>query len=221
MEEKERYIIDRFDGDIFDTKKGYYPSNQTICEIINQQDKQIKELKKENKELEIKLAESEKERDGNYENYSICWKDNEYLKQQLEDAEEHIDNLELQLREQYQLVDKKDEQLAEKEQEIEKLNNNWNVLCDYLGDCIIKYDEEDINGIYSEVLEKANKLKKYDTSIAKTQNQKALEQLKKVKEFFLEEHRDEEMDTDYIITKDAGEIADYLLDQIKQLKEVK
>ena len=118
MEEKERYIIDRFDGDIFDTKKGYYPSNQTICEIINQQDKQIKELKKENKELEIKLEESEKERDGNYENYSICWKDNEYLKQQLEDAEEHIDNLELQLREQYQLVDKKDEQLAEKNKQL-------------------------------------------------------------------------------------------------------
>ena len=40
-----------------------------------------------------------------------------------------------------------------------------------------------------------------------------------MKEFFLEQHRDEEMDTDYLITKDAGEIADYLLDQIKQLKE--
>lgn len=49
----------------------------------------------------------------------------------------------------------------------------------------------------------------------------AVEQLEKVKEFFLEEHRDEEIDTDYIITKDAGEIADYLLDQIKQLKEMK
>ena len=47
----------------------------------------------------------------------------------------------------------------------------------------------------------------------------AVEQLEKVKEFFLKEHRDEEMDTDYIITKNAGEIADYLLDQIKQLKE--
>lgn len=49
----------------------------------------------------------------------------------------------------------------------------------------------------------------------------ATEQLEKVKKFFLEEHRDEEMDTDYIITKDAGEIADYILDQIKQLKEGK
>ena len=47
-----------------------------------------------------------------------------------------------------------------------------------------------------------------------------IEQLEKVKEFFLEEHRDEEMDTDYLITKDAGAIADYLLDQIKQLKEI-
>ena len=49
----------------------------------------------------------------------------------------------------------------------------------------------------------------------------AVEQLEKVKEFFLEEHRDEEMDTDYIITKDAGQIADYLLDRIKLLKEGK
>lgn len=48
-----------------------------------------------------------------------------------------------------------------------------------------------------------------------------IEQLEKVKEFFLKEHRDEEMDTDYIITKDAGEIADYLLDQIERLKEGK
>lgn len=49
MKEKKRYIIDRFDGDIFDTKKGYYPSNQTICEIINQQDKRIKELEEQEK----------------------------------------------------------------------------------------------------------------------------------------------------------------------------
>lgn len=48
-----------------------------------------------------------------------------------------------------------------------------------------------------------------------------IDKLEKVKKFFLEEHRDEEMDTDYIITKDAGEIADYILDQIKQLKEGK
>ena len=36
------------------------------------------------------LAEIEKERDANYENYSICWKDNEYLKKQLAEKEKEI-----------------------------------------------------------------------------------------------------------------------------------
>ena len=48
MEEKERYIIDHFGEDIFDTKIEDYPSNQMICETLNQQDKQIKELEQEN-----------------------------------------------------------------------------------------------------------------------------------------------------------------------------
>ena len=39
------------------------------------------------------------------------------LQKQLAEAEEHIDNLELQLREQYQIIEEKDEQLAEKEQD--------------------------------------------------------------------------------------------------------
>lgn len=55
MKEKERYIIDRFDDDIFDTKKEYYPSNQTICEIINKQDKRIKELEQKKAKLYSRL----------------------------------------------------------------------------------------------------------------------------------------------------------------------
>ena len=150
-------------------------------------------LEKEFADLEAKLTESKEERDGNYENYSICWKENTELKQQLEDAEEHIDNLELQLREQYQLVDEKDEQLAKKEKMLERI----------------------MSGEYipANIAEKSIKLHNQDKVSF------CIEQLEKVKEFFLEEHRDDEMDTDYIITKDAGQIADYLLDQIKQLKE--
>lgn len=45
--------------------------------------------------------------------------ENKELRKQLADAEEHIDNLELQLREQYQLVDKKDEEIALLEKEFE------------------------------------------------------------------------------------------------------
>lgn len=90
MEEKERYIIDRFDGDIFDTKKGYYPSNQTICEIINQQDKQIKELKKENKELEIKLDKCGTELVNAESLVSYLENENQQLKQQLHDLPNKI-----------------------------------------------------------------------------------------------------------------------------------
>ncbi len=56
MEEKERYIIDRFDEDIFDTKKEYYPSNQTICKIINQQDKENQQLKQQLHDLPKKIV---------------------------------------------------------------------------------------------------------------------------------------------------------------------
>lgn len=41
------------------------------------------------------------------------------LETELADAEEHIDNLELQLREQYQLVDEKDEEIALLEKALE------------------------------------------------------------------------------------------------------
>ena len=90
MEEKERYIIDRFDEDIFDTKKEYYPSNQTICEIINQQDNRIKELEKENKELEIKLDKCGTELVNAESLVSKLKKENKQLKQQLHDLPKKI-----------------------------------------------------------------------------------------------------------------------------------
>ena len=169
-------------------------NNIGVCFAINKNE--LTDCLQEHQMLKLKIADLEAKLTENEKEREL---DNSFWKQE---------------------CDRLQKALAEKKQEIESLKDNCNILCDYLGNCVVKYDEEDINGIYSEVLEKANKLKKYDTSIAKTQNQKALEQLKKVKEFFLEEHRDEEMDTDYIITKDAGQIADYLLDQIKLLKEV-
>ena len=50
----------------------------------------------------------------NNENYiKKLAEENQQLKQQLAEAEEHIDNLELQLREQYQIVDEKDQQLLD------------------------------------------------------------------------------------------------------------
>lgn len=54
-------------------------------------------------------------------------------------------------------------------------------------------------------------------NLKQAQKQLAVEELEKLKDFFLEPYRDEEMDTDFLITKDAGSIADYVLDRIKEL----
>lgn len=91
------------------------------------------------------------------------------------------------------------QQLAEKDKEIERLNLEFETQEDWQ--------------------EKWQKLYNETCNLNQDKISFAIEQLEHVKEFFLEQHRDEEMDTDYLITKDAGEIADYLLDQIKQLKE--
>ena len=120
------------------------------------------------------------------------------------------------------------QQLAEKEKEIERWHNNYkqrdrqfqSVRQRYhlLNRLQAKYHDKHKLHLSEmqclELVEENEKLQQDKISFW-------IEQLEKVKEFFLEEHRDEEMDTDYIITKDAGEIADYILDQIKQLNEGK
>lgn len=86
------------------------------------ENERIAELRQENKQLKKQLADMN-------EKYNACQEarkleigfnkqDKAQLKHQLaekdeefKDAEEHIDNLELQLREQYQLVDKKDNEI--------------------------------------------------------------------------------------------------------------
>lgn len=142
-------------------------------------------------DLEAKLAESESELEKQKEKYDKLYEC--YKKTSSED-----------LQDKYRLAEENEklkQQLAEKEKEIEELNDKllrnskWLKIADnYVGN-LKRHNQDKISF--------------------------AVEQLEKVKEFFLEEHRDEEMDTDYIITKDACQIAEHLLDQIKQLKEMK
>ena len=166
---------------------------EAYLKILNEKDKQIADLEAKLAESKEKNKQLVKALNGEvFINYKLPM-ENAQLKQQLEDAEEHIDNLELQLREQYQIVDEKDEQLAEKEKLLKRI----------------------MSGEYipANIAEKSLELSSQDKISF------CIEQLEKVKEFFLKEHKDEELDTDYIITKDAGEIADFLLNQIRQLKD--
>ena len=117
MEEKERYEWNsRFDEAIKDNQTGDIVN---AVEVLNKQDKRIKELEETNKVLSNELTKNSILKQDHIE--TCCGipifeipkmkAENQQLKQQLEDAEENIDNLELQLREQYQLVDEKVQQL--------------------------------------------------------------------------------------------------------------
>ena len=113
------------------------------------------------------------------------------------------------------------QRLADKEKEIESLKDNWNVLCDYLGDCVVKYDEEDVNGIYGEVLDKVNILKRYDYKRYQDKISFAVEQLEKVKEK-INDCPITDYDTNKHFVKMYQSDAIRQLDnQIKQLKEMK
>ena len=101
-------------------------------------------------------------------------------------------------------------QLQEKEKEVENLKDSWNVLCDYLGDCIVKFDKEDTYGIYSEILSKVNEIKKYDYKHNQDKISFTIEQLEKLKGEF-----------DCIYSNDtytSYQIDNKIDNQIKQLK---
>ena len=77
---------------------------------------------------------------------------------------------------------------------------------------------EAICDILNDQIERVKNLERENQQLKQSQKQLAVEELEKLKDFFLEPYRDEEMDTDFLITKDAGSIADYVLDRIKSLK---
>ena len=96
MEEKERYEFGQrtlfnnreelttFDGFNLDDFM------QIICKLLNQQDKQIKELEEENKELEIKLDKCGTELVNAESLVSYLENENQQLKQQLLDLPKKI-----------------------------------------------------------------------------------------------------------------------------------
>lgn len=46
-----RFLLDNLEDDIYDSAIDDHPSNQTICDALNEQDEYIKKLKQENQKL--------------------------------------------------------------------------------------------------------------------------------------------------------------------------
>ena len=143
MEEKERYKLESYNEafcQIHDTESGeWYLRKDLVTDLLNQQDKRIKELE---------------------EKYQDLKEDNDATTESLYACRTYLDK---------------------------NTSKMW-------------------------------ELEKENQQLKQSQKQLAVEELEKLKDFFLEPSRDEEMDTDFLITKDAGSIADYVLDRIKELK---
>lgn len=76
-----------------------------------------------------------------------------------------------------------DPKITELENEIERLNANWNSLCNYLGEQISKYGDDDLNGNLNEILSVVNQLRKYDASYDDDKYSLAIKELIKVRDW--------------------------------------
>ena len=162
-------------------------------------------------DLETKLAESEKLN-------KILYDSNESAERILRMSTHEETKEILQLKQQIIEECKEHQEFCKvADEKVKSLQNNWNILCDYLGECIVKYDSEDCNGIYSEILSKVNEIKKY--SAKQSQNQTAIAELEKVKEYMekkLVEFDNTEMKI--IMGLYAFNIENQINQQIKSLK---
>ena len=90
MEGKERYSYDYFiDGAVFiDTENDRDMDMDTVCSLLNQQDKRIKELEKENQQFKQQLEKTKQT--GSYQVMLMCQKENILLRQQLKQSQKQL-----------------------------------------------------------------------------------------------------------------------------------
>lgn len=153
--------------------------------------------------------------------YQVCVilneqdKENQQLKEQLADIEESARAV---IDANFKIAEERDklkQQLEEKEKEIKNLKYNWNLICDYLGDCVVKYDDEDVNGIYSEILSKVNEIRKYDYKYNQDKISFAVEQIIKTKETLIKF-----LQNDGFYENEWYDLFDEIDNKIKELKGV-
>lgn len=143
MEDKERYgITDAHylcDSAIFNTETNDILRLYQICDLLNQQDKRIKELEQENQQLKQQLAEKDEQinmleehkfyADNIIQSYADKCKsyeeklaekekENDTLTAKLEQANEIINNPDTLIFQQQELIDNLQSQLAEKERQL-------------------------------------------------------------------------------------------------------
>ena len=123
-----------------------------------------------------------------------------------------------------EIVEQLKQQLAEKDQEITNLKDNWNNLCNYLGDQIAKNYDADYDFVYNEILEKVNELRRYDYQRYEDKISFAVEQLKLLKLQIIEKrklYKDKFSEFSNGINNALCDVEEDIDNQIKAIKEGK
>lgn len=189
MEEKERYKCESYNdtfSHIHDTQLDiWYVRKDLIADLLNQQDKRIKELEEENKV-------------GDFWHSAYQGKQLEY------------DQVYAELRKVYE----------ENQQLKEKLNN--------FETCMKKYNVEDIELLDLMLFVLSGETKyhlkeikdKHKKELKQSQTKLAISELERLKNYFCEEDEDGDgiKTGDWTIIHDACEIAEFIDNQIKELK---
>lgn len=88
-------------------------------------------------------------------------------------------------------------------------------------DLSIKSFEEEMEKLRKQIKFESDareRFKHKNQQLKQSQKQLALDEFEKLKDFFLEPYKDEDMGTEWLINKDTDSIADYVLNKIEELK---
>lgn len=110
------------------------------------------------------------------------------------------------------LLNAQDKEIKKLCQQIIDLNKENNDLRKFRDD-ILRVQAEPY-----QLYEENQQLKERIEQLKQSQKQLAISEFEKLRDFFLEYHKDKEMGTDWLITKDASDVASYVLDKIQELK---
>lgn len=120
--------------------------------------------------------------------------------------------------------DKRIKELQESNEPLKKSKAHFKKVAENVVDLLRKLNKfigepqtQELN--YCKVIEDT---KNYIEELKQSRKQLAISELEKLKDFFIEEpclHKDEEMGTEFLITKYASSIADYVLNRLKIFKE--
>jgi hypothetical protein len=146
-------------------------------ENLNLSPQEVEDLKKENAELKLQSTTKNNTLSFAQSSYDLLKEENKNLKSRLKLLDKEYQKIN-QILETDNIKTRLTCQKLTTENE--KLNLNWNALCNFLGNEIVN-DKDCENSCCSEFLEKVNEIKRYDVDLEAERTKLAVEKLEEIK----------------------------------------